>query len=186
MLRLNLFLYSIIHNLLIKTNKLVISAVNGPAPGWGTTSICLSDLVYSVPNAIFFTPFVQWGLNAEGCSSLTFTRLMGRQKASALILAGARFTAQEAESAGIITKILSQDNFFQDVLGIARGIAKLPPNALRTNKDLLMRTQREGLLEANTVELELLKNSVRQKESLDAIEGFKAETERKRREKAKM
>ncbi|KXS96253.1 hypothetical protein AC578_5474 [Pseudocercospora eumusae] len=115
-----------IHELLIKTNKLVVSAVNGPAPGWGTTSIALSDLVYAAPNAVFFTPFVQWGLCAEGCSSLTMTRLMGRQKASALILAGTRFSAQEAESAGLVTKILGQESFSTDVMDLVRGIAKLP------------------------------------------------------------
>ncbi|KXT11582.1 hypothetical protein AC579_3116 [Pseudocercospora musae] len=173
-----------IHEYLIKTNKLVVSAINGPAPGWGTTSIALSDLVYAAPNAIFFTPFVQWGLCAEGCSSLTMTRLMGRQKASALILAGARFTAQEAESAGLITKILGQENFSEDVMKIVRGIAKLPPDSLKVNKDLLMRTQRAGLLEANEVELRTLKDQVRKKESLDAIAGFAIETERKKKEKA--
>ncbi|EME41458.1 hypothetical protein DOTSEDRAFT_176606 [Dothistroma septosporum NZE10] len=174
---------STIHEQIINTNKIVISAVNGPAPGWGTSSIALSDMVYAVPDALFFTPFVQWGLCAEGCSSLTFMRIMGRQKASALILGGQRMTAQELESAGLVTKILPKENFMQEVLKIAQGVAKLPPQSLKTNKELLMRNLREELLEANRTELELLKKQCRGKESLDAIAGFAAETEKRRKEK---
>ena len=173
-----------IHEHLIKTDKLLISAVNGPAPGWGTTHIALSDLVYATPGAFFFTPFVQWGLCAEGCSSLTFTKIMGRQKASALILAGQRMSAEELEKVGLVTKILPQDGFVDGVLQVARNVAKLPPASLRFNKQVMMRTEREALLECNRMELEALKEQVRKKESLDAIAGFAEETERKKREKA--
>lgn len=46
------------HRLLINSDKVLIAAVNGSAVGYGTSSIALFDLVYSVPDAIFFTPFV--------------------------------------------------------------------------------------------------------------------------------
>lgn len=108
---------------------------------------------------------------------------MGRQKASGLILAGQRFSAAELESAGLVTKILGADNFREEVLGLARGIAQLPPKSLVVNKELIMRTQREGLLEANEIELRTLKDQVRGEESKSAIRGFAEETERKKREK---
>lgn len=173
-----------VHKTLINTNKLTISAVNGPAPGWGTSSLGLSDLVYSTADAIFFTPFVQWGLCAEGCSSHTFKSIMGRQKASALILAGQRMTPQELESAGLITKILPKDSFLEKVLEIARGAVKLPPKSLLLNKELMMRGTREELLEVNEVELQHLKEQVRGKESKDAIRGF-AESQAKKKAQAK-
>lgn len=93
-------------------------------------------------------------------------------------------TAQELESAGLVTKILPKENFLGEVLNIAQGIAKLPPNSLKTNKELMMRTLRQELLDANRIELELLKKQTRGKESLDAIAGFAAETEKRRKEKA--
>jgi peroxisomal 3,2-trans-enoyl-CoA isomerase len=126
---------------------------------------------------------VQWGLCAEGCSSLTFTRILGRQKAAALILAGQRMTAAELESAGLVTKILPPENFLGDVLQIARGVAKLPRESLRTNKELMVGRWRGELLEANEVEMRMLKEQARKGESREAIAGFARETERKRREK---
>lgn len=46
------------HRLLINSYKVLIAAINGPAVGYGTSSIALFDLVYSIPDAIFFTPFM--------------------------------------------------------------------------------------------------------------------------------
>lgn len=174
---------SAVHEHLLKTDKLLISAVNGPAPGWGTTHIALSDLVYATPQAFFFTPFVQWGLCAEGCSSLTFTKILGRQKASALVLAGQRMSAEELERAGLITKVLPQEGFLDGVFDLARQVARLPAESLKFNKQVMMRTEREELLKCNRVEMEALKEQARKKESSDAIRGFAEETERKKREK---
>lgn len=177
---------STIHKLMINSNKLLIAAVNGPAPGWGTSSLALHDLVYSAPNAIFFTPFVQWGICAEACSSLTFKSIMGRQKASALILAGQRMTPEELERAGLITKILPQEGFLEEVLKVARGVVKLPAEALKVNKELMMRGTREGLLKANDVELEVLRKQTRGSESKNAIAAFAEETKKRKEAKAKL
>lgn len=93
-------------------------------------------------------------------------------------------TAAELESAGLVTKILPKENFLNEVLKIARGVVKLPKESLKTNKKLMMRGLREDLLEANRVELELLRKQARTQESLGAIAGFVEETERKKKEKA--
>lgn len=172
---------------MINSNKVLIAAVNGPAPGWGTSSLALHDLVYATPDAIFFTPFVQWGLCAEACSSYTFKSIMGRQKASALILAGSRMTAEELERAGLITKILAKDGFLSGVLDVAKGMVKLPKESLKLNKELMMRGTREDLLKVNDVELENLRQQTRGKESHEAIRGFKEMQEKKKKEqKAKL
>jgi peroxisomal 3,2-trans-enoyl-CoA isomerase len=47
-----------LNKLLIESEKILIAAVNGPAAGYGVSSLALFDLVYSVPDAYFFTPFV--------------------------------------------------------------------------------------------------------------------------------
>lgn len=188
-----LSLLSDIHVLLINTPKLHIAAVNGPAPGWGTSSLALCDLVYSTRDAIFFTPFVQWGLCAEACSSVTFRSIMGRQKAAGLILAGQRMGAEDMERAGLVTKVIDVDGhdddgrkgevFMQKVLEVARSVAALPPKSLRLNKELMMRGYREELLQANKIELELLREQCRGEESRKAINGFRDAQEKRKKAK---
>jgi peroxisomal 3,2-trans-enoyl-CoA isomerase len=110
---------------------------------------------------------------------------MGRQKASALILAGQRMSAAELESAGLVTKVLEADGFLEQVLKIARGMVKLPPKSLQVNKALLMNGGlREELLETNRKEMKMLAKQAGGEESKGAIKGFKEETERKKKEKA--
>jgi peroxisomal 3,2-trans-enoyl-CoA isomerase len=100
---------------MINSNKILVTAVNGPAPGWGTTSLALADLVYASPNAVFFTPFVQLGIAAEACSTVTFSKIMGHQKAASLLLAGERMTASELENVG-------KEYFLDNVLQICYSI----------------------------------------------------------------
>ena len=170
------------HKTLINASKVMIAAVNGPAVGYGTSSVALFDLVYSVPDAIFFTPFVKVGVCAEACSSVTLMKIMGRQKAAALLLAGERMTPQELESAGLVTKILPKEGFFEEVMKIAQRVAAQPPGALEFNKNLMVGPIREELLAANERECEGLRERCKTDEPHEALKAF--EREQKERKKA--
>lgn len=170
-----------LHEVLIKAEKVLIAAVNGPAVGHGTSSVALYDLVYAVPDAFFTTPFARLGISAEACSSVSFMRIMGRQKASALILAGERLTAQEMESAGLVTKILPKDGFLDEVMKIAKRIADQPPEATKYNKHLLMQPFKQELLDINETEMKGLMERVRMDEARQAVDAFKEEANRKKR-----
>ena len=158
---------------LITSNKIVISAVKGPAPGWATSSLALSDLVYATSDAYFFTPFVRWGLCAEACSSQTLMWTMGRQRASALILAGAKMTAHDLKLSGLVTEIFDNERFMDSVLDVARSILRLPSDALTKNKKLMMAGgTREMLLETSRREMIEFRRLARGKECREAVAAF--------------
>lgn len=120
---------------------------------------------------------------AEACSSVTFQRIMGRQKAASLILAGEKMTAQELESVGLISKILPKDNFMDEVLSIARRVAAQPPGALKFSKNLMMEPIRAELLAANERECQGLRERGRTAEPREAIAAFQVEQEKKKKSK---
>jgi peroxisomal 3,2-trans-enoyl-CoA isomerase len=172
---------------LIQCEKILIAAVNGPAAGYGLSSLALFDLVYAVPNAYFFAPFVKWGMAAEGASSYAFPKLMGHQKASALFLTGDRISATEAESLGILSGILPKADFLQSVTAIATRIAQSPQGALRTTKALMRQPVRQNLLDANDRECAIIHaERFGSDEYVEAIKQFRVEQERKREGKAKL
>jgi len=176
-----------LNRVLILSEKVLIAAVNGPAAGYGASSLALFDLVYSVPDAYFFTPFVKWGMAAEGASSISFPRLMGHQKAAALFLAGERISAEEAERLGLLTKILPAMNFMEEVLRIAQRISQSPPGSLKANKKLMRDPVRQDLLDTNDRECEVLQNERHgSQEAKVAMRNFKTEQERKRKLKSRM
>lgn len=154
---------------------MTIAAVNGPCAGYGASSLGLFDLVYAVPSAYFFTPFVKWGLSAEACSSFTFTHIMGRQKAAHLILTGERMSAQELHMAGMISKILPEDRFLDTVLDIAAKLTELPPTSLKANKRLMTGYYRRELHEANNLERDLFRTLKSGSETREAVKKFKEE-----------
>lgn len=177
-----------LNKLIISCKKVLIAAVNGPAIGYGTTSLALYDLVYSVPHAYFMTPFTRWALCPEGCSSVTFPAIMGHQKAAALLLAGERMSAEELYTAGLITKIIdasSNEEFMKKVLKIAFRIASYPPVALLASKEVLGQQRERELIEANDAECEHLRIRLNHQESKDAVQGFLKEQEQKRLAKSK-
>jgi peroxisomal 3,2-trans-enoyl-CoA isomerase len=169
---------------MIKSDKLLVTAVHGASPGWGTSSLALADLVYATPDAYFFTPFVQLGISAEACSSITFAKIMGHQKAASLLLACDRMTATELETAGLVTKVLPKESFLDTVLANCYRIAKLPSEALKINKSLMMRKCRQELLESNDFELKLLSERARSQEARIAVNNFLSEQASKKKGKA--
>ncbi|KAF9763153.1 hypothetical protein IL306_003233 [Fusarium sp. DS 682] len=169
-----------VNKTLIDCDKVLIAAVNGPGAGYGTTSLGLFDLVYSVPDAYFFTPFVKWGLVAEACSSFAFIHALGRHKAAHLLLTGDRMTAQELESAGLISKIFLADNFLETVLNVAQKVAKLLSISLKTNKSLITFYFKDQLHRANDLEKDLFAELAAGIETKEAVKKFAEEQKAKK------
>ena len=176
-----------INRILIQSDKILIAAVNGPAAGYGVSSLPLYDLVYSVPDAYFFTPFVKWGMAAEGASSVSFPRLMGHQKAALLFLAADRITAQEAERIGLVSKILVKEQFLDQVIQVASKIAQSAPGSLRATKQLMRQPVRQDLLDANDRECDLIhQERYGYGEYQEAVKRFRIEQLEKRKLKSKI
>ncbi|PVH81836.1 ClpP/crotonase [Cadophora sp. DSE1049] len=173
--------------LFILSKKILIAAVNGPAAGYGTSSLALFDLVYAEPDAYFFTPFVKWGMAAEGASSVSFPRIMGHQRAASLFLAGDRITAQVAHDVGLVSKVMPKRDFLPQVMQIAQRIADSPPESLRATKELMKAPVRKDLLDANDRECILIHNEkYGYSEFQDAVSRFRMEQHEKRRLKSKI
>jgi len=117
--------------------KPIVSGVDGLAIGIGTTIHLHCDLTLASARSVFKTPFVDLALVPEAASSLLVPRLMGHQRAFALLAAGEPMTAQEAQDAGLIWKIVGQDAVNDETLSLAAALAKKPPEALRIARNLI-------------------------------------------------
>lgn len=131
---------------LANSQKPMISAVDGIAVGIGTTINLHCDLTFATPRTEFRTPFVDLGLVPEAGSSLLAPAILGRQQAFALLGLGEGFSAERAQQAGLIYKVVSEGELEAAALAAAQEIAAKPPEALKIARDL-MRGPREPLLE---------------------------------------
>jgi enoyl-CoA hydratase/carnithine racemase len=117
--------------------KPLIAAVNGAAIGVGTTMLMHCDLIVAARSARFVMPFTSLGLVPEAASSLLFPRLLGNQRASALLLLGEPLDAMTAQDWGFVNLVVDDDNLLPTARDIAQRLARLPPQAVRETKRLI-------------------------------------------------
>lgn len=122
---------------LVSVGKPIVSGVDGLAIGIGTTLNLHCDLTVASSRSLFKTPFVDLALVPEAASSLLVPRIMGHQRAFALLAAGEGFSADEALQAGLIWKVVSEAEVEAETLKIAAKLAAKPPQALKIARDLL-------------------------------------------------
>ncbi len=123
---------------LTSLQAVLVAAVDGPAIGVGTTVLLHCDLVYATPRSTFRMPFVDLGLVPESASTLLLPRLVGHQRASELMMFGARFDAVEAYRMGIVTTVTEDSDDLHDLVrGRTRLLADKPREALLATKALL-------------------------------------------------
>jgi enoyl-CoA hydratase/carnithine racemase len=160
------FLYA-----LAKAEKPIVSGVDGLAIGIGTTIHLHCDLTVASARSQFRTPFVDLALVPEAGSSLLAPRLMGHQRAFALLAAGEAFSAEEAKDAGLIWKIAAPQEVEALTLATAARLAAKPPEALKIARDLI-RGDREELTARIDEEARHFAARLRSAEARAAFEAF--------------
>lgn len=136
---------------LIDFPKPLIAVVNGPAVGMGVTMLGLCDVVYASDRATFHTPFMSLALCPEGCSSFTFPRIMGPQRANEMLMFNKKITAKRAFDLGFATQLFAHDQLDQ-VWPLLDKMAALPPGAMASAKALIRDPIREELHQVNQLE----------------------------------
>jgi 2-(1,2-epoxy-1,2-dihydrophenyl)acetyl-CoA isomerase len=132
---------------LIKTiRKPIVCAVNGVAAGAGANIALACDIVVAISSASFVQAFSKIGLIPDCGGTFFLPRLIGLQKASALMMLGDKISAKEAEQMGMIYACFEESDFAGKAHDIAATLAKLPTVALILT--------RKALLESSTNNLE--------------------------------
>lgn len=156
---------------IINYPKLLIAVVNGPAVGIAATTAALCDIVYASDRATFDTPFVKLGLCAEGASSFTFPSILGKSKASEVLLLNHKLTAQEAYQFNFVSKVIPHNeinNFIQSL----KQFGQLSPNSVKITKNLITRNFKHILKECNTVECNQLIECSQSEEFINNVMKF--------------
>jgi 2-(1,2-epoxy-1,2-dihydrophenyl)acetyl-CoA isomerase len=120
-----------------KLEKPVIAAVNGVAAGAGANIALCCDIVVASQSASFIQAFSKIGLIPDSGGTFTLPRLIGWQKASALMMLGEKVPAPDAERIGMIYKVFSEETFNENAILIAHYLAKMPTKGLAYTKQVL-------------------------------------------------
>jgi 2-(1,2-epoxy-1,2-dihydrophenyl)acetyl-CoA isomerase len=114
--------------------KPVIAAVNGVAAGAGANIALACDLVIAKESAAFIQAFSKIGLIPDSGGTFFLPRLVGMQKALALMMTGEKVAAKDAEQMNMIYKAVPDTEFESMVAQLAQQLAKMPTKALGLTK----------------------------------------------------
>lgn len=107
----------------------VVSAVNGPAAGAGSSIALAADLVLAARSAYFLQAFVNLGLVPDAGASWILPRLVGRARAQAMMMLGERLSAEQAEQWGLIYRVVDDDALERESQALAARLANGPTRA---------------------------------------------------------
>jgi enoyl-CoA hydratase/carnithine racemase len=114
--------------------------VQGFALGGGFELVLACDLVVAAENARFGLPETKLGLVPGGGGTQRLSRLVGRARATELMIAGRFLTADEAHAWGIVNHVVAKDDLLARAEELAGAVAAQAPEAVSTIKRIV----REG------------------------------------------
>lgn len=135
--------------------KPIVVAVNGVAAGAGANIALAGDIVVATSSASFIQAFSKIGLIPDSGGTFFLPRLIGFQKASALMMLGDKASAQQAEQLGMIYQVLPDETFIADSRKIAETLSQMPTQGLALTKQALNQSLTNNLTQQLQVEDEL-------------------------------
>lgn len=171
--------YNPIISRLRSINKPVLAAVNGVAAGAGANIALACDIVVASEAASFIQAFSKIGLIPDSAGTFFLPRLIGFQKASALMMLGDKVTAQEAFNMGMIYKFFPIALFEEEVQQLALTLSEMPTHALALTKQLLNRSMMNNLEQQLALESDM---QIDASDSNDYREGVAAFVEKRKPE----
>jgi enoyl-CoA hydratase len=128
-----------------RTRKPVIAAVAGFALGGGCELAMMCDFILAADTAKFGQPEVKLAVSPGMGGSQRLTRAVGKAKAMEMCLTGRMMTADEAERAGLVSRIVPADDLVEEAMKTAATIASMAPLAVLANKEMVNAAFETGL-----------------------------------------
>lgn len=117
--------------------KPVVAAVNGVAAGAGANIALCCDIVLATQSASFIQAFSKIGLIPDSGGTFFLPKLIGWQRASAIMMLGDKVDAQKAEQWGMIYRSIPDEQFLTEAWQIAQTLAGMPTMGLAFTKRAL-------------------------------------------------
>ena len=152
--------------------KPVIAAVSGFALGGGCELAMMCDFIIAAENAKFGQPEIKLGIIPGAGGTQRLPRAIGKSKAMDLVLTGRMMDANEAERAGLVSRIVPTEKLMEESLGVALLISDMGQLAVMAAKESVNRAFESGLSDGVMFERRLFHAmfaTADQKEGMDAF-----------------
>lgn len=152
--------------------KPIVAAVNGVAAGAGANIALACDVVVATESASFIQAFSKIGLIPDSGGTFFLPRLIGWQRASALMMLGDKISAKDAEAMGMIYKIFADAEFAEASWKLAETLSQMPTKGLGYTKRALNQSLNSDLGRQLAIEDELQSAAGQTKDYEEGVQAF--------------
>lgn len=152
--------------------KPVVAAVNGVAAGAGANIALACDIVVAAQSASFIQAFSKLGLIPDSGGTYTLPRLIGWQKASAIMMLGDKIPAPAAEQMGMLYKVFPDENFILESNKLAAILAEMPTQGLAFTKEVLNQSMTNDLDQQLSLEDEFQQKAAVTQDFKEGLQAF--------------
>ncbi|MCW2310064.1 enoyl-CoA hydratase [Rhodobium gokarnense] len=155
-----------------RNRKPVIAAVAGYALGGGCELAMMCDIIIAAENAKFGQPEITLGVMPGAGGTQRLTRFVGKSKAMEMCLTGRMMSAEEAESSGLVSRVLPLDEMLDDALAVAAKIADFSLPAVMMTKEAVNRAYETTLAEGTRFERRLFHSLFATEDQKEGMQAF--------------
>ncbi len=164
--------YNPIVEKIAEISKPVVCAVQGVAAGAGANLALACDLVIAGESASFIQAFSKIGLIPDTGGTFYLPRLIGMQKAKALMMLAEPVNAVDAERIGMIYKTVADEELYEEALNLAKRLAQMPTAALGLTKHALNRSLSNDLEKQLGIESQLQSRATQTEDFKEGVAAF--------------
>lgn len=159
-------------SVLMRMEKPLVTAINGPAAGAGVSLSALGDIAIARESATFKTAFTAIGLSPDCATTWVLPRLLGVRRAQELLLTNRPITAPEACDMDLVTRVVPDDAFDAEVASLVQQLASGPTRAFGATRRLMHQTFSNSVEQQMTLEGESLALMGASRDAQEGIAAF--------------
>jgi len=164
--------YNPIIQQIVALSKPVVALVNGVAAGAGANIALACDVVIAHEQASFIQAFSKIGLIPDSGGTYFLPRLIGAQKALALMMTGDKVSAKEAEALNMIYKAVEAETYETFTADFVSKLALMPTRALALTKKAVQESWNNTLSEQLNLELALQVEAGNTEDFKEGVQAF--------------
>lgn len=138
-----------------RVQKPIVAAVSGFALGGGCELMMHCDIIVAAESARIGQPEINIGVMPGAGGTQRLTRAIGKFRAMDVVLTGRMITAREALAAGLVSRVVPDEHFFDEALSICNELALKGPLALRLAKEAVLKAAELSLADGLEYERKL-------------------------------
>lgn len=152
--------------------KPVVAAVSGYALGGGCELAMMCDFIIAADNAKFGQPEITIGTIPGAGGTQRLTRFVGKAKAMEMVLTGRMMDAEEAERAGLVSRVVPLDSLMDEALQAANTISGLSRPVVMMAKEAVNRAYESTLSEGVRFERRLFHSTFATEDQKEGMAAF--------------